>query len=153
MLYIIYIKEEAEASKEFKMYDYRREMAFDVEDYIKNEMDRDEIWGFGNLENMESYLDDCLFVSGITGNDNGSYYCNAYKAHEALFGNEDLAREAYSEFGDLEGLANDLLDGEWEKIDVSIRCYLLNEVIHEVLFNGMYDELTDIMWEDEEEDE
>lgn len=135
------------------MYDYKQEMAWDVIDYIHSEMDKDEVQGFGNLENMAESLEDRLFVSGVTGNDNGSYFCNAYKAHEALYGNEDLAREAYSEFGNLSRLGEDFCNGDYEGIDVSIRCYLLSEVIHSVIFEDMADELEAIMNEENDEEE
>ena len=77
----------------------------------------------------------------MTGNASGSYYCNAWKAEEALCHNLDLLGEAADEFGD-ESITNVLKQGP-EACDVTIRCYLLSQAISAVL-----DEL-----EDEAEDD
>ena len=133
-------------------YDYKENIKSDIEEYIRNEMTKDEIQGFYSIRRMEDYLEDTLFVSSVTGNDNGSYYCNTWKSKEAVEGNEDLAREASLEFGCKESMLNAFFDGDYEYIDVTIRCYLLSECIHEVL-NDMEDELEAIMNEEEEEEE
>lgn len=89
---------------------------------------------FATLEDYQQYLYDELFVDdSVTGNASGSYYCNSYRAKEALEGNLELLRDAYNEFGEeAETIANDFLNEEWEKMDVTIRCYVLGCVIWEI---------------------
>ena len=65
----------------------------------------------------------------ITGNASGSYFFNRREAEEALFGNLDLLAEACEEFGS----DMDVLKSGAEACDVTIRCYLLSEVLAEVL--------------------
>lgn len=126
-------------------YNYYEAVTDDVREYINNEINLDE-WR-GDRDGLEQQLNDDLFISdSVTGNASGSYYCNAWKAEEALCHNLDLLGEALSEFGsDPEYL---LKDGA-EAADVTIRCYVLGSAISEVL-----DELeSDGAFEELEEDE
>lgn len=110
------------------MYNYLENIKEDVIDEIKYNYTKEEIKE--NLEDREQFeqtLCDDLFVSdSVTGNASGSYYCNAYKASEALNGNWDLLREALYEFGCED--VNPIEKGE-EWCDVTIRCYLLSQAI------------------------
>ena len=128
-------------------YNYYEAVADDVREYIENEIDLDN-WR-GDRDGLEQQLNDDLFVSGVTGNDSGSYYCNSWKAEEAICHNLDLLGEAISEFGDD---AENLLKNGAEAADVTIRCYVLGSAISEVLDeleeNGEFEEP-----EEDEEDE
>lgn len=109
-------------------YNYLEAVTDDVREYIKNEINRTE-WA-GDREGLEEHLNDTLFVNdSVTGNDSGSYTCNAWQAEENLCHNMDLLAEALEEFGDdLSYLKNGA-----EACDVTIRCYLLPQAIAEVL--------------------
>lgn len=122
------------------MYDYREAVKNDVLEYINNEVDLEE-WR-GDRDGLEEKLNDDLWtVDSVTGNASGSYYCNSYKAEEALMHNLDLLAEACEEFG---GGCDVLKDGA-EACDVTIRCYLLGECIAAAL-----DEIEDDLEEVEE---
>ena len=120
-------------------YDYRQAVKDDIKQYIE---DHDVKVTTGNREELEQSLYDEMFISdSVTGNASGSYYCNAWKAEEAICHNLDLLGEALEEFGgDM-----DVLKSGAEACDVTIRCYLLGQVLGEVL-----DELEE---DDEDSDE
>ena len=111
------------------MYDYREAMTEDVKEWIKENIDLTE-WT-ENREGLEQQLNDDLWTEdSITGNASDSYYCNSYKAEESIAHNWDLLNEALDEFG--ENNINVIEKGaEWA--DVTIRCYLLESVISDVL--------------------
>lgn len=106
-------------------YDYLENIKADVLDYIKENYEEEN---FANLDYDELY-DEMWIADSVTGNGSGSYYCNTWKAEEAICHNLDLATEAYKEFG-YDGIKFD--DGA-EAIDVTVRCYLLGQVLQEVL--------------------
>lgn len=104
-------------------YNYHFAVKQDVLSYIEENINFSD---FGTLEELEQHLNDELWtVDSVTGNASGSYYCNAWRAEEAIAHNWDLLEEALQEFG---GLSEAISKGaEW--CDVSIRCYLLGECI------------------------
>lgn len=122
------------------MYDYREAMTEDVKEWIKENIDLTE-WT-EDREGLEQQLNDDLWTEdSITGNASGSYYCNSYKAEESIAHNWDLLNEALDEFE--QNNINVIKKGaEWA--DVTIRCYLLESVISDVLDemeeNGDFDE-------------
>ncbi len=78
-------------------YDYFSHVCEDVRNYIEEngiEVNQE------NREEIEQQLNDDLFVDdSVTGNGSGSYFCNAWKAEEAISHNWDLLAEAIDEFG------------------------------------------------------
>ena len=123
-------------------YNYLEAVTEDVREYINNEIDLTE-WA-GDRDGLEQQLNDDLFINdSVTGNASGSYYCNAWKAEEALCHNWDILADALEEFG---GDTNILRQGA-EACDVTIRCYLLGQAISAVLDemeeNGEFDEEDD----------
>lgn len=115
-------------------YDYREAMRKDINDAI----DEKEKWIGKKItetyedvyEAFDQLYDDMWVDDSVTGNASGSYTFNSYKAEEYICHNLDLVEEALNEFG--YGDKNCLEKGaEW--CDVTIRCYLLSEVLFEVL--------------------
>jgi hypothetical protein len=115
------------------MYNYRINITRDILDHIR--------WNYNaavtaaklqeDREEWEQELYDVLWTTdSVTGNASGSYYCNSYKAQEALMGNWYLLAEALREFG-CEGINAIEKGPEW--CDVTVRCYLLGECISAAL--------------------
>ena len=83
---------------------------------------------------QEELYNELFLADSVTGNASGSYYCNKYKAEEALAHNLNLLKEALNEFGYLDDIdcTNMALRGmhnygaEW--CDVIIRCYVLGQI-------------------------
>ena len=125
-------------------YNYLEAVTDDVREYIKEELDLAE-WK-GNRDGLEEKLNDDLWTDdSVTGNASGSYYCNAWRAEEALSHNWDLLAEALRELGQ-DG--TDVLEQGAEAMDVTIRCYLLGQAIAEAL-----EELEEELAEDDEDEE
>ena len=124
-------------------YNYLENIKADVKEYIDNEIN---LKYFSDREELEEKLNDTLWTEdSVTGNASGSYYCNSWKAEEALAHNWDLLAEAMKEFG----CEVDLLEKGAEWADVTIRCYLLGQAIGEVL-DEMEEELEEVFADDEE---
>lgn len=126
-------------------YNYYEAVADDVREYINEEINLDE-WR-GDREGLEQQLNDDLWISdSVTGNASGSYYCNAWKAEEALCHNLELLGEALAAFGD-DG--TNALERGAEAADVTVRCYVLGSAIAEVLDDleneGAFDEDEEVM--------
>ena len=98
-------------------YNYYEAVKNDALEYIKE----------NNLQakTQEELYDELFLADSVTGNSSGSYYCNTYKAEEALTHNLDLLKEALNEFG---GNFNDALERGAEYCDVTIRCYVLGQI-------------------------
>lgn len=115
------------------MYNYRLEEKNDIYNYIndnyadvKSELEeRDSFY--------ESLYDNLFTEDSVTGNASGSYTFNSYKARDYVLDNEDLLKEAYTEFCCMDSLGDDFINGNYEKMDVTIRCYLLGECLNDVL--------------------
>lgn len=106
-------------------YDYLENVKADVLDYIKENYEKED---YANLDYDELY-DEMWTADSITGNGSGSYTFNTWEAEENICHNLDLVQEAYENFG-YDGVKFE--DGA-EAIDVTIRCYLLGQVLQEVL--------------------
>lgn len=118
-------------------YDYREAMREDIAQAIKDK----EEWIGKTVKEMyedvdeafDQLYDDMWVDDSVTGNASGSYTFNSYKAEEYLCHNWDLVREAIDAFG------NAFDDQGAEAFDVTVRCYLLGEMLREVLEN-MFEE-------------
>lgn len=110
-------------------YDYLEAVTEDVREYIRNEINLAD-WR-GKQEELEEHLNDELWVcDSVTGNASGSYYCNTWRAEEALCHNWAELAEALEEFGCAD--VNPFDKGaEW--CDVTLRCYYLGQAIAEAL--------------------
>lgn len=114
-------------------YNYYETVKEDVKNYIEDNKEY-----FDSLD-FDTLYDAMFTADSVTGNGSGSYFFNTYKAEEAICHNLDLLGEALQEFG---GDGSYLMENGAEACDVTIRCYLLGQVLQEVL-----DEM-----EDEEEE-
>lgn len=116
-------------------YNYLESMKEDVKEYIKGNAEltiEDLIY---NRSDLEEKLNNDLWINdSVTGNASGSYTFNSYKAKEYVLDNMNLLEDMCNEFGiDAETIGKKFLDGAWEWMDVSIRCYLLGSAISETL--------------------
>ena len=108
-------------------YDYLEAVKEDVKNYIEENGIKVTS---ENREELEEQLNDDLFTcDSVTGNGSGSYTFNTWTAEEYLCHNLDLLAEACEMFGS----SIDILKAGAEACDVTIRCYLLNQAISEVL--------------------
>lgn len=104
--------------------DYIEEIKNDVIQAIKDNYNE------GDVINKNELYDDLFIDDSVTGNASGSYYCNSYKAFEALGNNiEELVEEIEFQFGEIPSDKR----YDWEYIDVSVRCALLGEAIEEAI--------------------
>jgi hypothetical protein len=105
-------------------YNYYEAMKEDITTYIEDNKDY--------FDSLDYYtLQDAMWTADeVTGNGSGSYFFNTYKAEEALCHNLDLLGEALQGFG-CDG--SYLMENGAEACDVTIRCYLLGQVLQEVL--------------------
>lgn len=111
-------------------YDYFEVMKQDVREAIPYTVSLEDFRT--DREGLEEELNDKLWIDdSVTGNASGSYFFNAWKAEEAICHNWDLLEEAADAFG-YENVGEVLKRGP-EVADVIIRCYLLTQVIQEVL--------------------
>ena len=114
-------------------YSYHKAMMDDVRNaievggYLDGDYDRDEV---------EEQLNEDLWIDDdVTGNASGSYTFSTYQAKVYVCEDGmDYLLEAASEFGigDAE-IGERFLNEDWEWFDVTIRCYLLGQIISEVL--------------------
>lgn len=111
------------------MYNYLENVTSDVLEAIRGSYSAEEIAEklYKDKDGFSSQLNDDLWNDdSVTGNASGSYYCNSWKAEEALSHNWDLLKEAFDEFGG----NYDVLEQGPEACDVTIRCYLLYQAIN-----------------------
>lgn len=84
------------------------------------------------LEEYRERLNDCLWTDdGVTGNGSGSYTFNTAKARQFVLAGIEQVVEACQEFG--VSLGELIEAGDWERLDVTARCYYLSQAIDEVV--------------------
>lgn len=117
--------------------DYRSEVYEDTIQYIKDceyltnfaEPDPDLRWGEREFYDM---MDEAEL--SVTGNDNGSYYCNSYKAKQALqdvvFDQDILTLLSAHCMED--SFWRYMREGDYEAADVIIRCAMFYEIYDDV---------------------
>ncbi len=111
-----------------KKYDYRKAVKEDVIQYIKdNDISLESDDKYELVNKLEEKMWDC---DEITGNASGSYTLSTWEAEENLCHNWDLLLEVLETYDETD--LNVLEKGaEW--CDLTIRCYLLYDVIREVI--------------------
>lgn len=114
------------------MYDYKEAMKDDIRAYINENIDEKERTDRNELE--ERLQDILCAKDSVTGNASGSYTFSRYKAQEYVLDNIDLLEEACAVLGaDNATVGRWLLASDFESMDMTIRCHLLSQCIHEVL--------------------
>lgn len=117
------------------MYDYYREtMREDIKDWIDDNFDYilDRVETKDRYEVFDYLYEQMWVADSVTGNASGSYTFNSYQAKEYVTANMELLMQAMSEFGyEAKELGERFANEEWEYFDVTIRCYLLSEILGE----------------------
>ncbi|RHP45280.1 hypothetical protein [Clostridium sp. AF32-12BH] len=112
------------------MYDYYGAVKEDVLKYIEENVDM-EITDFNELENQ--LVEDLWAEDSVTGNASGSYTFSRAEAQEYVEDNKNLVREMCDEFDCKQRIMENWFDNDYESIDVSLRCYVLNSAISAAL--------------------
>ncbi len=130
------------------MYNYLEAMKNDITEYINDNIN---LADYADRDELESSLNDDLFTEdSVTGNASGSYTFSRAQAQEYVKDNIDILKDACEEFGtDAASVGEWFLSDDWEKMDVTIRCYLLGQAIGEAL-DDMGDELEEAFESEEE---
>lgn len=123
-----------------EFYDYHEHVKGDIYDVLE-----ENFYGYFDGITAEDVKSDPYEVAGriaddmfnsdsVTGNASGSYFCNTWKAKMAVLDNIDILRNAFIDWGySSDDVAADFLEERWETMDVVIRCYLLHEIMDEVM--------------------
>lgn len=82
-------------------------------------------------EGYKRVYDTLWTEDSVTGKASGSYTIDRWQAGEYVCSNMGLAVAAFREFSDLKQFAEKVEAEEWEFMDVTIRCYLLGQVLTE----------------------
>lgn len=123
-------------------YDYREAMREDVREWIDDNFDyiMDRVETLDRYETFDYLYEQMWVADSVTGNASGSYTFNTYKAREYVTENMELLMQAMSEFGyEAKELGERFANEEWEYFDVTIRCYLLSEILGEQMDDIMRD--------------
>ncbi|MBQ5902100.1 MAG: hypothetical protein IIW83_02495 [Clostridia bacterium] len=111
-------------------YNYYEAIKEDLREFINEGIAWDEFSLDSDYDELYEAIYDAAFIAdSVTGNASGSYWFSTYKAEEALLHNLDLLADACEEFGG----EYDVLKSGAEACDVTIRCYLLGQVLPTVL--------------------
>lgn len=118
-----------------QVYNYREALKADICEYLEENYShelKEEIAEYSRDEFEEKLYDELWTADSVTGNASGSYTFNTFKAAECLCHNWELLAEAMEEFG-CDMKAAEMLDKGEEYCDVTIRCYLMPQALHEIL--------------------
>ena len=121
---------------QWETYSYQQAMAADINNYLLDDYTEEELRELlADRDSFEEELRDRLWTAdSVTGNASGSYTFNRWKASQYVVDNIELLDEAASEFGmDATSVGEAVLREDWEYLDVTIRCYLLGQMLAEVL--------------------
>lgn len=117
------------------MYNYEEAMKNDIMEYMAD--NEYYLSGYTRDELEEKLNDDLWTCDRVTGNGSGSYTFSREEAKKYVQENGlDYLRDAIKEFDCGKDVLEHFLDDDYEYLDVTIRCYLLNQVIHEVMDEG-----------------
>ena len=124
-------------------YNYFEELKHDIRTWIADNKDYILKQEFEDFQALEEWLNDTLWLEdSVTGNASGSYTFNTSKAKEYVLDNIMDALDTYTEYCSPGSLEEDMRNNDWEKIDVSIRCYLLCGAIYSILDSKTIESLT-----------
>lgn len=112
-------------------YNYIEALKNDIRQYME---DNESYLNYTDKEDLAEQLNDqCWTADRVTGNASGSYTFNCAEAKKYVLDNIDLLKDAYEEFGLKEQFTEDFFNEDFERMDVTIRCFLLGQVISDVL--------------------
>lgn len=88
-----------------------------------------------DIDEIAEELNDTLWIDdAVTGNGSGSYTFDREEAKENVLNDMETVAEALKEFCvPAEEIGERFLAEDWEYLDVTARCYVLNQAIWEVL--------------------
>ncbi len=116
-------------------YNYYQEVTNDIVTQLFEDYSNDEL--IEKLEFEDDFInelqDDLFTNDSVTGNASGSYTFNSFVAKDYVLENTDLLKESYEYFDEMETLGDDFINENWERMDVTIRCYILNECIPDAI--------------------
>lgn len=122
-------------------YDYYKSVKEDIKQRLNDWFDFNSIDDYSDIDEVISAVYDDFFNSdSITGNGSGSYTFNSWKAEENLCHNMDLLKEALDEFG---GDFNNYIESA-ESCDVVIRCYVLGQLVGDVVKEFVEENFPDV---------
>lgn len=131
------------------MYNYYDAMKNDVIEYLS---DNEYYYNGYTRDELEDQLNDDLWtVDSVTGNGSGSYTFSREDAKKYVQDDGvNYLRDALEDFCvPAEDIVEHFLDEDYEYFDVTIRCYLLPQVVHDVM-----DEFeNDGYWDEEDEED
>ena len=112
-------------------YNYIEALKNDIRQYME---DNESYLNYTDREDLEEQLNEQLWTAdSVTGNASGSYTFSRADAKAYVMDNMPLAVDAFREFDQIEKFADYIANEEYEAIDVTIRCFLLGQVIADVL--------------------
>lgn len=113
-----------------KKYDYREAVKADIREWLQENRGMDELKAdlcADGWNTFRTLYDELFCEDSITGNASGSYTFDRWTAEENLCHNFDLLDDAQRFYNNRPDLRSP------EACDVTIRCYLLNVCLYEVL--------------------
>lgn len=123
------------------MYDYYEAVKKDVKNYIDNKIILSD---YDDKDELFQYLEAELWVNDdVTGNGSGSYTLSKFDAEINLCHNWNILEEIAEDWG-----VECLNSFNPEALDVTIRCYFLNDAISEVLEEMEYNGELSEEWEE-----
>lgn len=123
----------------YRTYDYKTEIEDAIIDYLNDVI----IPITNNMKisvkeyihaKYDEILEDMALSDSVTGNGSESYTCNTFIAKEYVLDNLDIVTEMY-ENGYISNshIVDTVLYGQWESMDVVIRCYLLPLIFSDIV--------------------
>ena len=111
-------------------YDYREAIKSEMIDFLDWESEYGELGPYDSPDEMyDNLYERMMDCDSITGNESGQYCSSEWEAEECLCHNMDLLKDAF----DCYGYSTDYLEKGAQWCDVIVRCYLVGEVLSEVL--------------------
>ena len=121
------------------MYDYREIEKADIYTALGERFDElfedvtAEALKVDAYEVADKIADELFNCDSVTGNASGSYFFNKWEARDAVIDNISLLREMCFAWNYDNEIADMFLSDDWESMDVMLRCYLLHEIMCEVM--------------------
>ena len=127
---------------------YLEQSLEDITVWVGDNVDYIPFEDFSDIDDLEEWLEDHLWTEdSITGNGSGSYTFNSYKAKEYVMNDTDTVITALQEYGtDAKEIGERFINEDWEWLDVTARCWVLNSSIYEYIEQNK-DELEKIIEE------